>query len=68
MLASTGLAALAVAGSFFSGASAQNVPKFQYGTPNANAPGVVGANSNGPTNPKQPSLNTPINQSEWQQR
>lgn len=44
--------------------SSQNVPKFRYGTPNANAEGVVGANKNGPTNPDQPSLNTPINQSE----
>lgn len=68
MRASTGVAAaaLALAGSLFSGVAAQsNLPKFQYGTPNANAPGVVAVDANGPTNPKAPSLNTPINQSEW---
>ncbi|CAO1629330.1 unnamed protein product [Sympodiomycopsis kandeliae] len=65
--------AFAVAGALFaagfasaqdtqSAAGSNNVPKFQYGTPNPNAPGVVGANKNGPTNPKAPSMNTPINQ------
>ncbi|EPQ25639.1 uncharacterized protein PFL1_06776 [Pseudozyma flocculosa PF-1] len=49
--------ALAVAG-----ATAQSVPPFRYGTPSPNAPGVKGVNSNGPTNPKTPQLNTPINQ------
>lgn len=48
-----------------SAAASNDVPKFQYGTPNPNAPGVVSANKNGPTNPKAPSLNTPINQSEY---
>ena len=42
--------------------AAQDVPKFEYGTPNPNMAGVKGANSNGPTNPDMPSLNTPINQ------
>ncbi|CEH14499.1 hypothetical protein CBOM_02340 [Ceraceosorus bombacis] len=36
--------------------------KFQYGTPNPNMSGVVGRNSNGPTNPKTPQENTPVNQ------
>lgn len=36
---------------------------FQYGTPSHNYLGVQGRGSNGPTNPDQPSLNTPINQS-----
>ena len=53
----TAAALIAVAG-----ASAQSVPPFRYGTPNPNAPGVKGVNSNGPTNPRAPSLNTPINQ------
>ncbi|KAN0062334.1 hypothetical protein ACQY0O_005216 [Thecaphora frezii] len=44
------------------GATAQTVERFKYGTPNPNAPGVKGANKNGPTNPSKPSLNTPINQ------
>ncbi len=57
------IATLALAGASFSSVLAQsNVPKFQYGTPNPYAPGVRGANRNGPTNPAQPSLNTPINQ------
>jgi hypothetical protein len=47
-------------------AAAQNImanpPKFSYGTPSANAPGVKSANKNGATNPSKPSLNTPINQ------
>ncbi|PWY98705.1 hypothetical protein BCV70DRAFT_201499 [Testicularia cyperi] len=56
-------AAAAVAGLMaVAGASAQSVPAFSYGTPSSNAPGVRGTNSNGPTNPKAPSLNTPINQ------
>ncbi|CAO1618786.1 unnamed protein product [Parajaminaea phylloscopi] len=53
-------ATLALVGTLFSTVNAQ--AKFSYGTPNPNAAGVVGANSNGPTNPKAPSLNTPINQ------
>lgn len=45
------------------GVSAQaSVPAFSYGTPNANAPGVRGTGSNGPTNPRTASLNTAINQ------
>ena len=39
-----------------------NPPKFDYGTANPNYPGVKGANSNGPTNPDAPMMNTPINQ------
>lgn len=42
--------------------SAQTVAKFEYGTPSNTAVGVRGRNANGPTNPSQPSLNTPINQ------
>lgn len=42
--------------------SAQNVPKFSYGTPSTTAIGVKGRNANGPTNPAAPSLGTPINQ------
>ena len=36
--------------------------KFDYGTANPNAAGVVSQNANGPTNPKAPSLGTPVNQ------
>lgn len=73
MFANVG-AALLLVGALFSGTNAQeispaaasnDVPKFTYGTPNPNAPGVVGKNPNGPTNPKSPSLNTKINQSEY---
>ncbi|KDN52095.1 hypothetical protein K437DRAFT_261644 [Tilletiaria anomala UBC 951] len=41
---------------------AQSVPRFVYGTPNPNAPGVKSRNKNGATNPKSAQLNTPINQ------
>ncbi|SNX87926.1 uncharacterized protein MEPE_06637 [Melanopsichium pennsylvanicum] len=44
------------------GVSAQSVPAFRYGTPSTDYPGVKGTNSNGPTNPSSPQLNTPINQ------
>lgn len=36
--------------------------KFTYGTPSADAAGVVSQSANGPTNPKAPSLGTAINQ------
>ena len=37
-------------------------PKFDFGTPDPNYPGVVAQEKNGPTNPSKPKLNTPINQ------
>lgn len=68
MFVNTPLVALAgMAAAAFSGVAAQdavqtNVPKFQFGTPSATAPGVVGKNKNGPTNPDAAQMNTPINQ------
>lgn len=45
------------------GVSAQSsVPAFRYGSPNANAAGVRGTGSIGPTNPRTASLNTAVNQ------
>ncbi|WFD33833.1 hypothetical protein MCUN1_000653 [Malassezia cuniculi] len=40
-----------------------DTPKFTYGTPDPNYPGVVATGPNGPTNPNKPTLNTPVNQS-----
>lgn len=42
--------------------SSSDVPKFEYGTPDPNYPGVVGTGKIGPTNPKKPSLGTAVNQ------
>ena len=42
--------------------SSSDVPKFEYGTPDPNYPGVVGKGKIGPTNPKKPSLGTAVNQ------
>lgn len=43
--------------------SAQSsVPAFNYGTPSTSANGVVAQGSMGPTNPAEPMLGTPINQ------
>jgi len=39
-----------------------NPPKFDFGKADPNAFGVVSRNSNGPTNPDGPQMNTPINQ------
>lgn len=38
-------------------------PPFSYGTPSNSFWGVQGRGKNGPTNPQEPSLNTPVNQS-----
>ncbi|WFD02936.1 hypothetical protein MOBT1_001625 [Malassezia obtusa] len=48
-------------------AAAQNTapndsPKFNFGKADPNYPGVVAQGKNGPTNPKSPKLNTPVNQ------
>lgn len=43
-------------------ASVSGQAKFNFGSASASAPGVVAQNPNGPTNPKSPQLNTPINQ------
>lgn len=39
-----------------------DAPKFTYGTPQHDYPGVVAKGKNGPTNPNKPKLNTPVNQ------
>ena len=45
-----------------SSSASSNVPKFTYGEPNPDYPGVKAKGPNGPTNPKEPKLDTPINQ------
>ena len=42
--------------------SGDSSPKFTYGTPSPNYPGVVAKGKMGKTNPQEPKMNTPINQ------
>ncbi|EPQ30967.1 uncharacterized protein PFL1_01156 [Pseudozyma flocculosa PF-1] len=57
-----GLAAMANGAAAAASADSANPPKFSYGNPSPNYPGVQSTAKNGPTNPKAPQLNTPINQ------
>ena len=45
-----------------SSSASSSAPKFSYGKPKHDYPGVQATGPNGPTNPKEPKLDTPINQ------